>query len=143
MIQRSISGLFCTGISGFAEGEPVDIGIQGKERIGIVQGAEKLSLHLIHALDIELEVVPGLGIGDHVPAQRIRSVLGDHFKGIHRIAQAFRHFISVLVEAQAVADNILVSHRIKQHHGNGMQGEKPSAGLVHPFGNEIGRVILV
>src|SRR5690606_39277158 len=33
-------------------------------------------------------------------------------------------------------------YRIKQHDGNRMQGKEPAPGLIHAFGNEVGREIL-
>ena len=80
---------------------------------GVVKGAEEFPFHLIHSFDIEFQVIPGLGVGHHIPAQGVGSVLADRLKGIHGVAQAFRHLVAVLVEHQAIADNVFKGNGIK------------------------------
>ena len=67
--------------------ESVYVGIERKKSVAVVQGAKELALHLGHAVGVELEVVPGLGVGKHVPAQRVAAVLLHGFKRIHAVAQ--------------------------------------------------------
>ncbi len=44
----------------FLAREAVDVGVEGEERVGVVERAEKLAAHLVHTLAVELEVVPRL-----------------------------------------------------------------------------------
>ena len=90
--------------------------IQGQEVVGVVQGSEELPLHLPDARHVELEVVPRLGVGDHVPAGGVRPVFGQRLEGVHRVAKALGHLLAVFVQHQAVGDHALVSHLVK-HHG--------------------------
>ena len=63
----------------------VHIGVEGEERVGIVERAEELAAHFVHAVPVELEVVPGLRVGDHVPTRRVGAVGRKYFEGIHGI----------------------------------------------------------
>ncbi len=58
------------------------------------------TLHFADAVNVEFQVIPRLCIGDHVPARRVGAVLRQCRKRVHRIAEAFRHFVAVLVEHQ-------------------------------------------
>ena len=100
-------------------------------------------MHLRYAFHIKFQVIPGLGIGDHIPAQGIRTIFLHHHKWIHGIVEALRHLIAFLVEHQAVGNNGFIGDRIEEHHGNGVEGKEPATGLVHSFGNEIRRKIII
>ena len=52
----------------------VDIRVQHQEIVRVVQRSKELSLHLANPIFVELQVVPWLRVGDHIPAGRIRSV---------------------------------------------------------------------
>ena len=125
--------MLCRGVKVF------NVGIKGKEAIAVVQGSKEFSLHLRDALEIKFQIVPWLRIGDHVPAQRIGAILLHGLKGFNSIAQSLGHFLAGFVQHQPIGDDIFVSHGVKDHPGNGMQGEEPPAGLVHAFCNEVSR----
>ena len=116
----------------------VHVGIQGKERVGVVQGAEELAGHLGHTSLVKLEVVPGRRVADHVPAQRVAAIGLDGAKRVNGVAQALAHLVTVLVEHQTVGNHVLVGHAVKHHRRDGMQREEPAARLVHALGNEVG-----
>ena len=42
----------------FCKGKSVDVGIEGKERIGVVERAEELAANLFYAVEVEFEVIP-------------------------------------------------------------------------------------
>ena len=65
----------------------VYVGIERKKSVAVVKGPEELALHLRHAVGVKLEVVPGLGVGEHVPSKRVAAVLLHGFKGIDAVAQ--------------------------------------------------------
>ena len=90
--------------------------IEGQEVVRVVQGPEELPLHLTDARHVKLEVVPRLGVRDHVPPGGVRPVFGQRLKGVHRIAEALGHLLAVFVQHQAVGDHTLVGHLVK-HHG--------------------------
>ena len=73
---------------------PVHVGIEGKEAIGVIEGAEELTAHLIHTFGIELEVLPRSRIGHHVPPNSVCSVGIECAEGIHGITQTFGHLIA-------------------------------------------------
>ena len=123
--------------------EAIDIGIQGKEAVGVVQCSEELALYFHNAFFIEFEVVPRLGVADHVPAGGIRAVFFEGLERIHGVAQTFGHLVAVLVQYQAVGNHMLVGYRAEHHAGNRVQGEEPTPGLVHAFGNEVGGEVVL
>ena len=47
--------------------KPINIGIQRKKIVRIVEGGKKAPCYLGNSLSIEFKVVPGVGIADHVP----------------------------------------------------------------------------
>ena len=123
-------------------GVAIDVGIQGEEIVGVVQRAEELSLNLGDAVRIEFEVVPRLSVGNHVPAGRVGAVLAQGLERIHGVAQSLGHLLAVLIQDQAIADNVFVRYGIEDHRGNRVQRVEPAAGLVHALRNEVGRVRL-
>ena len=123
----------------FAVNKAVDVGIEGKKRIGIVQGAEGFSFYFFYPGQVKFEVVPGGCIGDHVPAGSIGAVGTDGVKRIDHIAEAFRHFHAVFIEHEAIGDHVFVGYTVKDHGGDGVEGVKPTPRLVHSFCNEVGR----
>ena len=67
-----------------------------------MQCAEELAGYILHALLIELEVIPRLGVGYHVPAQGIAAELFNLLKRINGITQTLGHLVAVLVQNQTV-----------------------------------------
>ena len=98
---------------------------------------EELALDLGDAIRIEFEVVPRLGVRNHVPAGRVGPVLAQGLERINGIAQSLGHLLAVLIEDQAIADNVFVRHGIEDHRGNRVQRIEPAAGLVHALRNEV------
>ncbi len=117
----------------------VHIGIESKETVCIVERAEELAAHLVHALGVELEVIPRTGVGEHIPAHRVGTVLVECSKRIHRIAQPFRHLVAVLIQHQSVGNHILVRHFVLYHRMDGMERKEPTAGLVHTLADKVRR----
>ena len=66
--------------------ELVDVGIQGEESVGVIQGSEELATHLVHASLVKLQVVPRLRVGDHVPTHGIGTKFLDGAKWVDGIA---------------------------------------------------------
>ena len=60
-------------------------------------------------------------------------------EGIDGVAEALRHLVAVLVEHQPVGYDIFKRNRIRDHRGDGVQREEPSACLVNPLSDEISR----
>ena len=54
-----------------------------------------------------------------------------------------RHLVALGVEHQSRRDNVLEGYTVENHRCNGVQGEEPSACLVHTFVDEVGRECLV
>ncbi len=116
----------------------IHVGVHRQEAVGLLQLAEESSAHLLHALLVELQVVPGLRVGEHIPAQSVASILLNGGKGVNGIAQTLRHLLPVLVQNKSVGNHCLVSHTVLNHGGDGMECEEPSTRLVHALGNEVG-----
>ena len=119
--------------------ELINIGVKGKEGVGVVQSSKELATHFINACLVKLQVVPRLRVGDHIPTHGVGTVFLDDAERVDGVAQTFRHLVAVLVEHQAVGDHILVSHAIETHRGNSVQREEPATGLVDAFSDEVGR----
>ena len=119
--------------------ETVYIGIKGEERIGIVKGSEELPPHLIHPGLIELQVIPRLGIGQHIPPERIRAVFVQSLERIHGIPETLAHLVPVLVEDKAVGNDAPEGACAADHRMYGMKGIEPAPCLVHSLGYEVGR----
>ena len=107
-----------------------------------MQRAKKLALDLCDAVRIEFEVVPRLSVGNHVPTGRVGTVLTQRLERIYGVAQSLGHLLAVLIEDQAIADNVFVRYGIEDHRSNRVQRVEPAAGLVHTLRNEVGRVRL-
>ncbi len=90
--------------------QSVHVGVERKKSVGVVKGSEELALHLGDAVGVKLEVVPGLCVGQHVPAQGVAAVLRHRLKGVDGVAEALRHLLAVLVENQAVGDHIFIGY---------------------------------
>ena len=132
----------CHRLGGFGAREAVDVGIEGEELVGVVKRAEQFAAHLGHTGLVIFQVVPGSGVGNHVPAHGVDSEAFDIVERIDGVAKTLRHLVAVLVEHQTVRDHGLERHAVEHHAGNGMQCEEPSAGLVNALGDEIGRIDL-
>ena len=128
------------GHFGLRSGEGVDVGIKREKAVRIVKRTEELAAHLVHTLDVELEIVPRLGVRDHVPAHGVRAVLLDHLERVDGVAQPLAHLVAVLVEHQPVRDDVPESDAVEQHRGQRMQREEPAPRLIDALGHEIGRV---
>ena len=135
----SLLNLYLSGLVG----KSVNVGIEREERVGIIKGSEKFSYHLVHSRDIKFQIIPGLCIGDHIPAQGIRAIFFNGFEGINSVAQTLRHLVTTFIQHQSVGDNVFEGDAIEKHGGDGMKREEPPARLVNPFGNKIGRKELV
>ena len=134
---------FRTALDGhllLAAGEAVDVGVEGEEGVGVVERAEELAAHLVHAVAVELEVVPRLRVRNHVPPRGVGAVGREDVEGVDGIAQTLRHLVAVLVEHQTVRDDVAEGHRVEEHRGDGVQREEPAARLVDTLGDEVGRV---
>ena len=116
----------------------VDIGIEGEERVGIEERAEELAAHLVDALRVELQVVPRLGVGHHVEAHGIGTILLNHVERIHHVAHVLRHLVALGIEHESGGNDVLEGHRVEHHRGDGMQGEEPTACLVDTLVDEVG-----
>ena len=114
------------------------ISVKRKERIGVIECAEEFTAHLVHSFGVEFEVLPRAGIRQHIPSYCISSVCIECSERIYGVAEAFGHLIAVLIEHQTIGDDVFVCHRSFNHRVDGMQGEEPSAGLVHAFRDEVG-----
>ena len=113
------------------------IGIESKETVGVIEGAEELAAHLIDSFGVELKVLPWAGVGEHIPAHGVGAIGIECPKGIDGIAEAFGHFVAVFIEDKSVGDDVFVRHLTLNHRVNGMECEEPSAGLIHALGDEI------
>ena len=122
---------------GFCVGEVVGICVHCKEIVCIVQSSEEFALNLVNSGNVELEVVPSLCIGNHIPANRVGTIFVDSFERIYSIAKSLRHLIAVLVEYQTVGNDVLVCYAVENHCCNCVQGEEPTACLVNAFSDEV------
>ena len=116
----------------------VHVRIECKESVGVVERSEELTAYLVHAFRIELEVLPGAGVCQHVPAHGVCSVGFECAERIDCVAQTFGHLIAVLIEHESVGDDVLISDRSFDHGVDGVERKEPSARLVHTFGYEVG-----
>ena len=74
----------------------------------MIEGTKEFPLNFADAFDIELHAFPGGSVGDQVPPGGIGAELGDGLKGIDDVAESFGHFIAVLVQHEAVANDRLI-----------------------------------
>ena len=121
----------------------VDVGIQNEESVRVPQGGEELALALLHRLGVEAVGQPRGGIGVEIPANGVRTVGGERFEGIDRVPFGFGHLLPVFILHMAEDDDIAVRGLVEQQGGDRQQGIEPAAGLIHRFGNEIGRELLL
>ena len=125
---------------GFCISETVGIGIERKEWIGVVERTEELTAHLSYPFQVKFEVVPRVCVWNHIPASGIGAILGYGSERVYRIAQAFRHLLSVLVKHQSVRHYVFVRHTVEYRSSNGVKRIEPTACLVYPFRNKVGWV---
>lgn len=92
----------------------------------------------IDFIPAEAEVVPRLGVGEHIPAYSVCAVFINGEEGFDGIAPAFGHFAACFIEDEAVGDYIFVSYGIEAHGSDGVEGIEPAACLVNAFGDEVG-----
>ncbi len=116
----------------------VHVGVHSQEGVGLEQLAEERAADLLHALEVELKVVPRSGVRYHIPAHCVRAVLLYRAERVDGVAQALRHLHPVLVKHQAVGDDSLEGDRVEDHRGYGVKGEEPAACLVNALGYEVG-----
>ncbi len=124
----------------FNVAELVDVGVQRKEGVGIVECAKELALRFFDARQVKAQVVPHLGVGDHVPTGSVGTVFGYSFKRIRRVAEALGHLLAVFVQYQTVRNHVFERHTVEYHHGDGVERIKPAPRLVNAFGDEVSRV---
>ena len=122
----------------FGGRESVDICIESKKRIGVVQRTEKLTANLFDTFDIEFQVVPRRRIGHHIPAQRVGAEGLYRRERVDGIAETFRHLIAVFIEHKTVGNNVLERHTAFYHRAYGVERKKPTACLVYPLRYEVG-----
>ena len=119
--------------------ELVDVGIKREHRITVIERAEELAADLDDTRLVELEVIPGLGVGEHIPAQGIGAVGVKRLERIDGVAETLGHLVTVLVKDKAVGDHALEGGSAADHRMDGVEGVEPSAGLVDAFGDEVCR----
>ena len=117
----------------------VYIGVESKERIGVIERSEEFSAYFVNTFGIEFQVVPRLRVGKHVHANRVGTIFLHHFKGVHHVAHVLAHLISFGIEHQSRRDNVLESYTIEHHCCDGVQRKEPTTRLVNAFVNEVGR----
>ena len=122
----------------FVAREVVLVGVGDEEVVGLEQFAKEGARHFLDALLVKLEVIPRLRVGNHVPAQGVGAVVGQGAEGVNGIAETLGHLGAVLIQHKAIGDDGLESLPVEDHRGDGVQGEEPTAGLVHTFGDEVG-----
>ena len=66
----------------------VNVCIPCKEGVCVIQGAEELAADITHAALVKLEVVPGLCVGEHIPAEGIGPVIIQSLERIHGVSKA-------------------------------------------------------
>ena len=115
----------------------VNIGIQCKYGVRIVQRSEELATYFFNAGRIKLKIVPRLSIGKHIPAKRVRAISIKSLERIHGIAQTLAHLLSLLVKHQSVGYDPLEGRSSAYHRMDCMQGIEPSSCLIHALCDEI------
>ena len=123
----------------FFVSKTIDIGIQAEKAVSIIERSEKLSTDFFQYFDIKFEIIPRIGIPNHIPTGWVGSVFFKRAKRVNGVAEAFTHFLPFGIEYQTIGNNVFVSHRIKNHGGNGMQSVEPTTGLINSFGDKICR----
>ena len=132
-------GPACVGHLGGSRVEPVDVGIQREHGIRVVQGSEELAAHFLHPGLVELQVVPGLGVGKHIPAQRVGTVAVEGLERVDGVAEALAHLLALPVEHESVGYHPPESGSAAHHGMYRVQGIEPAARLVDALGDEVGR----
>ncbi|CAI8402146.1 MAG: Uncharacterised protein [Cryomorphaceae bacterium] len=105
-----------------------------------MQRPEELAFHFVQSVHVKAEVVPRRRIGQHVPAQNIRTVSIHGRKRIHCVAQSLGHLLPIFIQDQAVRNHILIGHFAEHHRRNRVQGKEPAARLIYTFRDEICRI---
>ena len=122
--------------------EFIDIRIQDEKRVGIPQRSHELPLAFDYRLAMEAAGKPGRAAGIEIPADRIRTVFLQRFKGIHRIALGFAHLLSVLILYQPQHDHVFKRGLIEQQRGLRQKGIEPAAGLIHRLRDKLSGELL-
>ena len=123
----------------FGMSEPVDVGVEGEERVRVQQSTEELPLNFRDAGGVEQLRFPRGARHHQVPAGGVCAVLGDYLERIHRIAAGLGHLLSLLVQHHLVDDDVLERRLFEQVRADRMQGVEPPPGLVDSFRDEVGR----
>ena len=105
-----------------------------------MQGAEEFAAHLVYTFRVELQVVPRFRIGHHIEAHGVGTIPIDHLERIGHVAHMLAHLVALGIQDESRRDDILEGHTIKDHCSDGMQGEEPTARLIHAFIDEVGRI---
>ena len=108
-----------------------------------MQCSKEAALHLQNAIKVELEVIPWVRIGYHIPACRIGTIGLECLKGIDSVTQTLRHLVTILVQHQTIGDDIFKRHASEDHYGKRVKGKEPSSGLINTFRDKIGREAFV
>ena len=119
--------------------EVVNVCIHCKERVSLIEFTEEGARNFLDTLFVKLQIVPRRSIGNHIPTQGVRAIFSNRLKRIYGIAEALRHFITVLIQDKAVRDNILEGNGIEDHRRNSVERKEPAARLINAFSNEVGR----
>ena len=88
--------------------ELVDVGVVGEEGIDVPQGQQHLAQGLLHQPVGEPAGFAGMGCGEQVPAQGIRSVGVEDAVGFDDVAQPLAHFAAATIQDEAEADDVAV-----------------------------------
>ena len=68
--------------------ETIDIGIHCKEAVTLEELCKEAACHFLHTVLVELEVVPGCRVRNHVPTHGVRTKFLDAFEGVDTVAEA-------------------------------------------------------
>ena len=123
--------------------EVVDVGIQNKECVGVLQGGHELALAFVHSFIAETAGQPGSACGIEVPANGVRALLVEHRPRIDHVADVLGHLAAFGVLHMTHHDAVFKGSAFKQQGGDGFQRVEPAAGLVDGFGDEVGREALL
>ncbi len=120
----------------------VNIGVGDKEGICVPPRQQQVAERMLHAL---LRKAQGFGADDggidHVEAQGIRAIFVDDVDRVGVILEPFAHLQSVFGQHEAVDDDVLEGGLVEQRGGEHHQRVEPTARLVEPLGNEVGREV--
>ena len=118
--------------------ELVYLGIEHEKGISVPERAHELALGFGDVVRAETGGEPGGGRGIEIPSHRVRALLVQNAPRVDDVALMLAHLDPVLVVDVTQDHAVLEGRPVEKQGGDGEQGVKPTARLIHRLADEVG-----